>query len=1529
MSQLYSFDTIIGTSDGVISFDRAPSINDSGKVAVIGKIGSGEDILIGDGVNPFKNLSTSASAPSRFYSSIEINNNDQVVAIDIAFGSSVSTAARIWDGNNPGIYRKSIATGAFPQFGKDFENILPFVSINNVEVTDNVAFPADPAGANTGALVTFAGGNDEIGRSYNELVDGGLRPMLADDGRVVVRNSLTSVVVNDYALNLTEPIATAANGFTLIGEAPGISDNGEAVAFYGEKAGTKGIFVSVDTGSGWITRQIAGIAEDGILDPGETHSDNGDGEVDTGEDKSVIGNFDPHERIGITFGEVSGEDFGSKLGTVAYSARDKNGKESLISSQFEISSSSTLDVTHTEVTKVGNDASNAGLSGDIQDIDIYDPINKSGQIAYWVKSTSGEEAIVRANPIRKPVLIIPGIGGSLPDTEQDFKEWVMNRGFAPDRLISDPLLNTYKDLIESFERAGYTEGVDLFVATHDWRLSPGPYDENVVIDGKIERSIADLTDDTYEYSMDQLAFWMNKAEEQWKSQFPAGEPIQELESVDVIAHSAGGAVARSYIQSTAYSDENFTLPKVNNFITLGVPFRGSPAPYKILSNDFISDPSYAFLGNVMKFAYDKVTKKNQTIKITGKTTDESGSLIEGVITPEMVEDELSDPKKFLRAYAPNLNALLATYKAIERVDGSLEVPEEELSNKLLLDLNDGVAHSDEPISDSKNPNKFADKYIEGVNDDGLITGEVKVVHSSGLDSNEFAIEKDQPIEDVVNEFTGVLPETKPRATIRRFEKGRNTVPKPGELWYEIEKSDKVGDGSIVDESSFQQFDDYPHPNIEPKEFPETRHRNLAFDLETQKYIFDVLGVELDENLISTNLFSPLPKDGLFNFFFDTSDGNSDGVVSDVLRYSSYNNDPAEGFLIDGQGRRLGYTNATGAVTEIPGSQWFGKVDGIGFIPDIVEGPFRLELTGLGEDYFVSVSLETEEGQAFLESEGFLAAGEQLTLDVPVNNAPIIDLNGDADGIDLTTSISDQGGTFPIVDNNLTITDSESPNLAGATVTIQNPLNGNLELLAATATGNITLDYDAATSTLTLAGTDTIANYQQVLSNLTYTNNAANPDTTPREIAFVVDDGASFNNLSPVATVNTLFLPDGSNGQQTFTINKGSGTTTILNFGGVGVGTNPNSATLAQVDTLKFNGSGLTAKNLVLTQSDNDLVINFKGVNNTEVVLTDFALEDFDNLPNQIGNILFNGQSTIQDSIDVFDPQENRGQVFGTNKVTFLDRLNNSVNGFNNSNDVINGLEGNDLIQGKSGNDTLDGGVGNDTIVGESDNDIILGGDDDDTLWGNGGNDNLDGGDGSDRVFIQSDSNITLTDTLLTGDGTDTLISIEAANLYGNDDANLINAINSNNIRTFIKGNDGNDTIRGGAKNDGIQGNNGNDILWGHGGNDTINGGAGSDRIFVQSNNNITLTDTLLTGDGTDTLSSIEAANLYGNDDANLINAINSNNIKTFIQGNEGNDTIRGGAKNDGIQGNNGNDILWGHGGNDTINGGAGSDRIFV
>ena len=137
----------------------------------------------------------------------------------------------------------------------------------------------------------------------------------------------------------------------------------------------------------------------------------------------------------------------------------------------------------------------------------------------------------------------------------------------------------------------------------------------------------------------------------------------------------------------------------------------------------------------------------------------------------------------------------------------------------------------------------------------------------------------------------------------------------------------------------------------------------------------------------------------------------------------------------------------------------------------------------------------------------------------VNDAPALDLNGAAAGINFgPVSFTAGGAAVAIVDTaNLTVTDIDNANLAGATVTISNLLDGANEVLAATTTGNITSSYNPATGVLTLTGTDTLANYQQVLRSVTYRNTAASPNTTARTINFAVNDAGAVNNLSPTAT----------------------------------------------------------------------------------------------------------------------------------------------------------------------------------------------------------------------------------------------------------------------------------------------------------------------------------------------------------------------------------------------------------------------------
>ncbi len=134
----------------------------------------------------------------------------------------------------------------------------------------------------------------------------------------------------------------------------------------------------------------------------------------------------------------------------------------------------------------------------------------------------------------------------------------------------------------------------------------------------------------------------------------------------------------------------------------------------------------------------------------------------------------------------------------------------------------------------------------------------------------------------------------------------------------------------------------------------------------------------------------------------------------------------------------------------------------------------------------------------------------------------LDLNGSTgftiNGIDFNTTFI--GAPIAVVDTDLTLVDRNSPNLTGATITITNPLNGAAETLNVTTTGSITSSY--SNGVLTLSGSGTVAQYQQVLRTVTYNNTTATPISTPRTITFVVNDGAASSNASMIATTTLSF-----------------------------------------------------------------------------------------------------------------------------------------------------------------------------------------------------------------------------------------------------------------------------------------------------------------------------------------------------------------------------------------------------------------------
>ena len=117
----------------------------------------------------------------------------------------------------------------------------------------------------------------------------------------------------------------------------------------------------------------------------------------------------------------------------------------------------------------------------------------------------------------------------------------------------------------------------------------------------------------------------------------------------------------------------------------------------------------------------------------------------------------------------------------------------------------------------------------------------------------------------------------------------------------------------------------------------------------------------------------------------------------------------------------------------------------------------------------------------------------------------------------------QQGTAATLDSQITISDSDSSTLVGATVTISGSVIAGDTLTANTADTEITASYNDGT--LTLSGTDTLADYQQVLRSVVYASSAADPTSDgadrDRTIVWQVNDGRGGNNLSNIGTTTVV------------------------------------------------------------------------------------------------------------------------------------------------------------------------------------------------------------------------------------------------------------------------------------------------------------------------------------------------------------------------------------------------------------------------
>ncbi len=128
------------------------------------------------------------------------------------------------------------------------------------------------------------------------------------------------------------------------------------------------------------------------------------------------------------------------------------------------------------------------------------------------------------------------------------------------------------------------------------------------------------------------------------------------------------------------------------------------------------------------------------------------------------------------------------------------------------------------------------------------------------------------------------------------------------------------------------------------------------------------------------------------------------------------------------------------------------------------------------------------------------------------------------GVPGTALVFTEGGAAAAVAPALTVADTDSTNLTSASVVISQNLLSSEDVLAATPSGAILagdIVYTAATGTLAITRSASLADYQNVLRSVTYRNtNTTAPTTATRQIRFNGNDGANSSN-SPIRTVDII------------------------------------------------------------------------------------------------------------------------------------------------------------------------------------------------------------------------------------------------------------------------------------------------------------------------------------------------------------------------------------------------------------------------
>ncbi|MCA9125996.1 MAG: DNRLRE domain-containing protein, partial [Planctomycetales bacterium] len=374
--------------------------------------------------------------------------------------------------------------------------------------------------------------------------------------------------------------------------------------------------------------------------------------------------------------------------------------------------------------------------------------------------TLEDRRLLTATPGLEPLLFVPGFAGTFAadESESGVTEWLTNRGLAPEKLQLEPLANTYNDIVQTLENVGYVQGETLFVVHWDYRVPVAPVDADAITsrDGILSSvSVSGITDDVYETGLDYLGDALKDAVDA----YAAANGGAALDKVDILSHSTGGLITRSYIQSPAYAQGG--LPSIDDFLMVGVPNKGAIGTWEFLNDDWNGSPAERILGQAVNLAYEQLQDGTPILGPDAGSTS----------------DDITDPNinklDFIRKYVGAAKHLTPTYAAMDfNGDGELEeIPNTRPEfNDLLNDLN-----------------AAGNSYLDAI-------GNTTIIYATEAETPDQIIQRAGPSED------GFL-----RDEILNFSTYVGRRPEAGETWFERTASGHGGDNSVPNFSSIDPF----------------------------------------------------------------------------------------------------------------------------------------------------------------------------------------------------------------------------------------------------------------------------------------------------------------------------------------------------------------------------------------------------------------------------------------------------------------------------------------------------------------------------------------------------------------------------------------------------------------------------------------------------------------------------------------------------------------------------------------------------